>query len=305
MTVAPFDPPLRVAFLGAAELERHFPSRCGWASSSSVVVAPDGVEAAVAATIALAPDVTVVADPQDLPGARLDLMPGVKIAMITPRSCSGGDASALARQLRAWPGSRHFDYFTWFEEPPRDLEDLPVLQVLPLPVDTERCLPMPQLELRRILVPTWARPPPSCLARLRQCAEIVDLPPLVAPSAWSDALSAGGTLAYWSRGPLGRLDPLPLAALANGLLVIANTPFPGPWGIEAEDEYLLRPGQDMLVRAVQESVHFPDTMRAVRVRAWQKVRECFSAETTFHRLVHDALLFRNPSLSKVGPGAPP
>lgn len=303
MNVAPFEPPIRVVFLGAAELERHFPSRCDWASVRFVVVAPDTAGAAVEATLAFSPDVTVVADPQDLHGARLDLLPGVKVAMITPRSAARGDASALARRLRAWAGARHFDYFTWFEEPPRDAEALPLLQVLPLPVDTERCLSRPQLELRRVLVPTWAGPPPSCLARLRQCAEIVELPPLVAPDSWSEVLGTGGALVYWSRGPLGRLDPLPLSALANGLLVIANTPFPGPWGIEAEDEYLLRPSQDMVVRAVQESVRFPDAMRAVRMRAWQKAREAFSADGAFHRLVHDALLFQK-SRSGVGPREP-
>jgi hypothetical protein len=168
-------------------------------------------------------------------------------------------------------------------------------------LDTERCLAAPQLEQRRVLVPAWARPPPSCLMRLRGCVELVELPGLVDPHAWSEFLGAGGTLAYWSRGPLGRIDPLPLVALANGLLVVSNGSFPGAWGIEAEDEYFLRPTQDLFVRAVQESVRFPDATRVVRVRAWQKAREAFSADGAFHRLVHDALLLQGPPRPRIGP----
>jgi hypothetical protein len=67
------------------------------------------------------------------------------------------------------------------------------------------------------------------------------------------------------------------------------------WGIEVEDEYLCRPSVDDLLRAVEEAVRVPASVRAVRARAWQKVRETFSAESVYRRLVHDALLFAEVS----------
>ncbi len=291
MNVAPFGRPIRFALLGAPDLEIHFPSRCPWSTARFVAVEPGRWATAVDETLAFAADVVIVAEPHEIPPAELARLPGIKLGMVARPGPSSDDVARLAASSSEPRGNARFDFFTWFEEPPAEAADLPVLQILPLPVDTERCLAEPRLDLRRVLVPAWSRPPSGCLARLRRNAQVTEIPLAAAPSSWAELLAEGGTLVYWSRATLGRIDPLPLLALANGLLVVANTGFPRSWAVEQEDEYLVRESEDALALAVEESLRIPDSMRAVRVRAWQKVREAFSADGAFHRLVHDALLF--------------
>lgn len=301
MKVAPFAQPFRFALVGAPELELHFPSRCRWATARFVAVEHGRWRAAVDEAVALAPDVVVIADPHELPPAELARLPGVKACWVTRPLPSSEDAAHLRAACEASAGGARFDLLAWHEEPPDEAAGLPLLQVLPPPVDAARCLPAPRLDVRRVLVPAWARPPRGCLARLRRNADVAEIP-LDAPTAsWPDILASGGALAYWSHAQLGRLDPLPLLALANGLLLISNVPFPEPWGIEQEDEYLMRRSEDQMACAVEDTLRLPDATRAVRARAFQKVREAFDAEAAFHRLAHDALLFTQAGERQAGP----
>jgi hypothetical protein len=73
-------------------------------------------------------------------------------------------------------------------------------------------------------------------------------------------------------------DPTPLQALAHGLLLVARAPFPAAWGIEKEDDYLVRENPADYARLVRELNATPFLHQATRVRAWQKTRELFSAE---------------------------
>jgi hypothetical protein len=290
MKVAAFERPVRLTLVGRPELERHFPSSCEWATTRFTPVEAGGWEPAIDAVIAFAPDAVIVADPHRLPLEQLPRLPGLKLGMVVGPLPSSDDSARLERACAPACGGG-FDFYTWFEEPPAEAARLPILQVFPLPLDTARCLPAPRLELRRVIVPAWARPPATCLARLRATAPVTEIPLDATATSWHDALASGGILAYWSHGTLGRLDPLPLQALADGLLVVSNTAFPEPWAVEREDEYLVRGDEESLARAVEESVKNMESLRGVRVRAWQKTREVFSADGAYQRLVHDAMLF--------------
>jgi hypothetical protein len=287
MNVAALGGAPRVAFLGSPELALHFPSRCTWATARFIAAEEGRWSAAVDEAVALGPDVAVVADPAAMPADELARLPGRKIGMVT-RPPSPAELAALAA---AATGAAGFDAYTWFEDPPPEANALPVVQVLPLPVDVERCLAAPRLEERRVIVPAWARPGRAWLAQLRSCADVAEIPLSADPAEWPRLLASGGALVHWSHATLGRLDPLPLLALGQGLLVVASRPFPAAWGVEQDDEYLVRADEAALVRAVEDAARTPEPTRAVRVRAWQRVRESFSADAAFHRLVHDALRF--------------
>jgi hypothetical protein len=289
MNVAPLRGSIRVAFLAPPELEPHFPASCRWAAARFVPSSPERAAAAIDDAVGFGPDVAIVADPHRLPGDELWRLPGVRVGVVTG-PLAGEELARLKARGDREPGGQGFDFFTWFEDPPPEAAGLPILQVLPLVVDTERCLPAPRLEQRRVLVPAWARPPAACLARIRAVAAVTEIPAEAATSAWPQGLGSAGALVYWSRATLGRLDPLPLLALANGLLVVASSAFPERWGIEREDEYLVRPDEDGMAQAIEEGARTHLMTRAIRVRAWQKVRESFSADGAYHRLVHDALL---------------
>jgi hypothetical protein len=62
--------------------------------------------------------------------------------------------------------------------------------------------------------------------------------------------------------------------------------------LEEEDEYLVRPVKEWpnLINKEQEGLGY---FRAVRVRAWQKVRELFDASRVFRRLASDAVLLKD------------
>jgi hypothetical protein len=115
------------------------------------------------------------------------------------------------------------------------------------------------------------------------------LPRGLESSALLERLEGAGVLLHSSHEPLGLKDPLPMLALSRGLLLIADRPFPADWYVEPEDEFLVREGEDM-ARAVEEFMRMPGSFQAVRVRAWQKVREAFDASAAFQRLLHDASL---------------
>jgi hypothetical protein len=187
-------------------------------------------------------------------------------------------------------GSNALQWLTWPESPvPAELAGLPWLQTLPLPVDTSRFTEGPRLQRTHILAPEWASPAAPVLESIRKRASVELLPRGLEPSALLERLEDAGVLLYSSHEPLGRADPLPMLALARGLLLIADTPFPADWYVEPEDEFLVRGGEDM-VRAVDALTRMPGSFHAVRVRAWQKVREAFDASSAFQRLLHDASL---------------
>jgi hypothetical protein len=284
VNLTPHSASVRLAVVGPPEIALHVPAtdpRLRFVNLADV--------AAAAAVEELTPDVCLLCDPQEWPEAlRLAQARAVNVAMITRPLASDDQLAALSSLATAGDG---VDLFTWFEEPPPEVRHLPLLQVLPLPVDTDRCLSRPRLDRCRVLVPSWARPPRLALARLRSAAEVVEIPLDSSPAAWPRLLEESGAMVYWSRAALGRLDPLPLLALANGLLVVANTAFPASWGVELHDDYFVVAGEDELAKTIEEVVRRPHSAAAVRVRAWQKAREAFSARDVLRRLAHDALLF--------------
>ncbi len=285
---------VRVAIVADRSFAPHLPSACEWARLELLECEGAQLGPALDRAAALSPAVTVIVQPHEFPAADVARLPGLKIGVVASPLGVAADAAPLRALAAPDLGDRRVRWFTTLEAPPPGAE-LPVLMTFPLPVDTGRCLAAPRLEASRVLVPAWASPPRTTMERLRAIAPVDVLPFEADPATWDEHLAGAGVVVAWSAGVLGRLDPLPVRALANGLLLVANREFPADWGIEVEDEYLVRPDPDALAKAVEEAVRTPLTARAVRVRAWQRVRECFAAGDAFHRLVHDALLLADPA----------
>lgn len=261
---------MKLAFLGRAELRAHAPLSCGLAETT--FFAEDW-----AAAQAWRPDASIVFVPE-LPGAEaLRRIPGLKIAVI-----AGPLSDAERARLGALFAPDGFSWFTCPEAPPPGLDPARLLQILPLPIETSR-LPAPDLGQWAVATTEAAQPPGPLLDRLRARAPVK----LLAESA---ELASAGCLVHWSDGPLCVRDPWPLQAMARGLLLLCNQPFPAGWGIEPDDEYLYRPTPDGLLAALDEVLRIPQAVRPVRVRAWQKVREAFSAPTVFERMLYNARL---------------
>jgi hypothetical protein len=270
----------RVAFIGRSTLAWHLPRASESLDMRLITLGEDGGDAAAEEARAWGAEVCLVLEPQRLGEGVVARLPGVRIGIIlVPREEPG-----LTRRLS------DFHWLTWPEEPvPAGLAALPWLQTLPPPVDTRRFEDGPRLQRTGLLVPEWAAPADSVLQRLRELAPVELLPGGMEPSALLARLEDAGVLVYASREPLGRSDALPLLALARGLLLIADTPFPADWSVEPEDEFLVR-GGEALLREVDALARRPGSFQAVRVRAWQKAREAFDASASYQRLLHDASL---------------
>lgn len=290
----------KVAILGRPMFEPHVPRTAGWAEIRFLALGED--EGALAAEEARTwgAEACLVLEPQRLAQGVVARLPGMKIGIV-PVPLDGDEALAKLSAL-VRPGGSGFRWFTWPESPvPSGLASLPWLQTLPLPVDTHRFTEGPRLQRTRILVPEWASPAVPVLDRIRERADIELLPLGLEPAALLERLEGAGALLHSAHEPLGRNDPLPMLALSRGLLLIADTPFPADWYVEPEDEFLVR-GAEAMVRAVDEFVRRPGSFHAVRVRAWQKVREAFDASALFQRLLHDASLLSG--VEERGPTGP-
>jgi hypothetical protein len=279
---------MKVAFLGRSTFEPHAPRTAEWAEVRFFALGEDGGAPAVEEARTWGAETHLLFEPQRLGRDVLSRLPGMKIGIV-PTALDGTEAFAKLKELTS-PGTNALRWLTWPESPvPSELAGLPWLQTLPLPVDTRRFTEGPRLQRTHLLVPEWASPTAAVLESLRKLASVELLPRGLEPSALLERLEGAGVLLYSSREPLGRSDPLPMLALARGLLLIADTPFPADWYVEPEDEFLVRGGEDM-VRAVDALTRRPGSFHAVRVRAWQKVREAFDASSAFQRLLHDASL---------------
>ncbi|MBN1206544.1 MAG: hypothetical protein JXB05_16780 [Myxococcaceae bacterium] len=292
----------RVAFLGAPDFEPHAPASADWAQVRFFAVRGGAWQAAAEEAREWGPDATVVFRPQDVSAEFAASLPGAMKLGIIPTPLFIED-EVRRLQLNTGADTGGFRWLTYLEwPPPPALARLPLLQSLPLPVDTARFAAGPRLERRGFLVPDWARPSPSALARMQAYAPIEVLPGDMPLAQVLERLAEAGVLLYSSRDVLGRFDALPMLAMAQGLLLISDSPFAPDWYIEPEDEFLLRPG-DELIRAVDEFVRTPEAHKAVRIRAWQKLREAFDASGCFRRLLHDASLLASPRehLSRLAP----
>jgi hypothetical protein len=269
---------LRIAFLGSRKFELQVPAEDDSGETSFFAVAEDS-RPSIADAHRFGPDVTFVFDPFSFHGSELDSVPGIKIGVVNKQP-SPGELNEAVRRHRA--GLRVFDWFTWFKEPPSQASDLPFLAVVGAVVDTRRLPDPPALERVEVAVPTWARPPDESIS-----AEF--LPANTDPLQLREVLSRHGILLYYSKEPLELSDPALVLALGHGQLVISNQAFPAQCGLEEEDEYLVRPVKEWpeLISKEREGVGY---FRAVRVRAWQKVRELFDASRVFRRLATDARL---------------
>src|ERR1700687_1409057 len=272
----------RVVFLGSPEFELAVPTNCAWARAAYVPLR-GGWPAAIAKAGALDPTGSVFFDPRGLQAVDLAKLGGIRIGIATQALTTDelAELGSLARRR-----ATGFQWVTLFERLALPVEDLPVLQMLPRLIDTSRLPSEPQLDTLRAVVPHGAMVPEALLADVRPLPSVentVDLP---------SALFGAGILFYHGLSQrLGR-DPLPLLALALGLLLVCDEEFPVDWGIEKEDEYLVRSIPEWK-RTLLGVVQAPHSFRAVRIRAWQKVREMFDASLVFRRLIHDALLFTN------------
>jgi hypothetical protein len=281
--------PPRLAFLGPAALVPHMLGSCDWASTRLFLVERGNAAPVLAEVRAWAPDVCLVLAPETWRAEDVQALPGLKVGVVAAPLFDPTLLSHLAGL--AQPGSGGFHWLTWPENPwPEALEGLPVLQTLPLPMDTSALPARPRFESQEVMVPEWTMTPPTVLEGLRRIAPVRMLSARLEGAALRDAVAEAGVLVYCSRDVLGRLDPLPLYALAAGVLLVTDAPFPQDWGIEWEDEYLHKP-HETLAGTVEEARKLPQNYRPVRMRAWQKVRELFDASSAYRRLVHDARLF--------------
>jgi len=275
---------LRVAFVARRRFEFQVPQRTTWADSAWFPVADDwGV--AISSASKFKPDVTFVFEPLSRGGLLTDEIPGVKVGIVTEQPSQAELAEAVRRH-RSGAGTPY--WFTWFEDPSPEANDLPFLAVLAAFVDTCRLPHPPRLEQAEVAVPTWARPPDMQIP-----AEV--LPDHRDPLRTQDALSRHGILLHYAKEPV-RLSDAVILALGHGQLVISNRAFPVEYGLEEEDEYLVRPPNEWpkIIEKEQEGLGY---FRAVRVRAWQKTRELFDASTIFRRLAHDALVLKSTEKS--------
>lgn len=278
----------RLAFLGHAAFELHVPASADWAEVRFFPVGT-GWKGSMEEAAAWAPTHSIVFAPTGLEPHFLTALPGMKIAVLpTPMTGTSIEALDCLCQPRLAGG------FRWVTSPDAqraaDGKGLPFLQSLLLPVDMARFTRGPQASVRHVMVPSWAQPAPNVLKKLKRLATVEILPEASDVSRAVGDLDRTGVLVYAATGLLGRFDPFPLFALASGNLVIASTPFPADWNIEPEDEVLVRPEQSM-VTTLEEVLQSPVIYEAVRIRAWQKMRECFDASAVFKRLLHDAQLF--------------
>ena len=279
MRVATVNPRPRVAFIAEEALERHVPRECSWAEARIFPVAGGAWREAARAAAGFLPEVSIVLGAAGVDAGALALLPGIRIGVVTTVPDRPGRA-----RLAGLVSGGGFTWLTWPAPPPLD-PSLRILQCLPLPVDTARALPAVALERMGVAAVASAPPPPSVLERVRAIAPVAILDEAVDLSA---RLAAYGVLLHWSEKPLA--EGVALQALANGLLLVSNRALPEPWAIEPEDEYLLRLAARDFADAVEAVLRAPEPARAVRLRAWQKVREAFAADRVFERLVHDALL---------------
>ncbi|TSC31424.1 hypothetical protein [Corallococcus sp. Z5C101001] len=305
MRVHPPSSLQRVAFLGEPAFEPHVPVQAAWAEVRFFPVTAGRWKDAIGAAQAWGANATLVFRPQDLTPELAARLPGsMSIGVIPAPLFSADEMERLSRM--SGPDVKGFRWLTYLETPTSpELARLPLLQTLPLPVDTARCPTGPRLDCRRVLVADWASPTPEALEALRKVGPVDVLPSQATAGDITRALEQAGTLVYASRDLMGRFDPLPLLAMAHGLLVIADTVFAPEWNIEPEDEFLYRP-DGQWARSLDETVRMPVSFRAVRIRAWQKMREAFDASACFQRVLHDAHLFADPvahlaSLRPVGP----
>ncbi|PTL76168.1 hypothetical protein DAT35_51300 [Vitiosangium sp. GDMCC 1.1324] len=293
---------MKVALLGRSAFEPHVPRTAEWAELRFFSLGEDGGATATAADEARTwgAEACLIFEPQRLGEDVVARLPGMKIGIV-PAPLEDFESFAKLSTLTR-PGGSGLRWLTWPESPvPAELASLPWLQTLPLPVDTRRFTEGPRLQRTGILVPEWASPAPAVLERIREQLPVELLPRGLEPSALQERLEGAGVLLYSSGEPLGRNDPLPMLALSRGLLLIADTAFPADWYVEPEDEFLVRSGEAM-VRAVDALMRRPGSFHAVRVRAWQKVRETFDASALFQRLLHDASLMS--AVEERGPTGP-
>jgi len=261
----------RVAFVFEPARAAHVPSRCDWADAARVEVTSGDWRAAFRSLAAA--DVTLAFDPGDA-AAALREAPGLRVAIVLdPRcgsgavgACRAGDAEAFT-----WPER-------WAGSEPRPF------QVLPPPLDDARFGARPRLGGDGVLVPEWAAPPEAVRLRLGRAARL-----LPAASRIEDVAAAAERAAalVWCSGA-ATLDPDPrlLAALARGLLVVADAPPPPDWALEPGDDLLVCSAQEM-PDAIGRAAAEPGALAQIRVRAWQRVLESFSA-AALERLVWDA-----------------
>lgn len=282
-------PAPRVAFVGGPRHRLHAPLSNDWAECQFFLTGGSAVNALVDSVTRWRAEITVVFAPNELSFEIARALPGMKLGILDAPLISAEERGRLAR-LQEDCG---FSAFTCVSEPTDDEGRPHFQQVLPLPIDTSLFAAGPRLDRWSVLIPEWACLPAPLLAELRQRHPVTVLPSQSDPNAILAAVREHGVLVYSAYDVMGRFDPLPLLALAAGLLLVGDRPFPGRWGIEPDDEYLIREGSQ-LVWALDEAVAQRQATQAIRVRAWQKSREAFAASAAFKRLIHDALLLADP-----------
>lgn len=277
---------VRAAFVGAAAMRPSLPLHAPWAPEFFDTAA--GWDKAITAAARSKPEITFLLLDGAFDVALADRLPGVKVGLIThpPYSASG------EWPVRQWRDA--LDAITWFEPPPRGMPEADA--IIAMPVDRHG-ITAPNFSLRQVLVPRWAAPSDDMLEHLGKIEKIVMLEP--GATDHLALLRSSDVLFVSTYDAVGRLDPLPLQALAHGLLVVSTSTFPPLWGIESEDEFLHRQEFEFGA-ALDEIRRVPETTRSVRMRAFQRVREMFDAQTVFERLIVD--LFALRGLEATGPG---
>lgn len=270
---------LRLAFLGRANHRPALPLHEDWADLRFFET-DRGWRYAAAEAALFRPDLTFLVLDESFEVTAIEAIAGTMVGMVVtpPHSAAG-----------PWPldhWRKAVRLMTWYEPPPAG-EPEP-MAIIPLPVDRSHVSP-PDFRNRRIVIPRWAAPQAEIVERLAKMEELVVLEPQGKLEDQLKLLDSSGVFLTATYDATGRLDPLPLQAMARGLLVITTTAFPPLWGVEPEDDYLIRPEASFLA-TVDEFLRIPDTSRAVRLRAFQKCAEFFDASEVFRRLTVDVLI---------------
>ncbi|MHB8492076.1 MAG: hypothetical protein ACYDA6_07695 [Solirubrobacteraceae bacterium] len=241
----------------------------------------DGTDAALAALEAIRADVTVVLDPQSLPGAVLHEARGVTLGVLTEGLPQMEDAAMLEACDRivsfghALTGERIGDARVWRSTPPAVSDsvfaDVRPLEGWPRSLSLGRSTPHRE----------------ELLMAAKHHHDLFHLVHGVQGSMLRELLREHDVGVYFSREPGGGFGQQAGMHLASGHLLMAGTLRPGH-GLERDIDYLNVDSGAAVAHALDQLTRFPGMYQSTRVRGRLKAEQ-YRASRLFSRIVHDLL----------------